>query len=93
METKAENSIDFSTYPVGTRVWDMSYGWGEIVNKRNSGVDPICASFESDFRDTYTIDGKRLHCSDFPCLFLNEFEIPVEAYKQPLPVPELEVVD
>lgn len=77
--------INFCVYDIGTKVWSMVYGWGEIAEKcQNSQfIDVRFPSLSDHGIKTYFYDGRRYGKDINPSLFLNEFEIPAKAFKQP----------
>lgn len=82
--------INFRVYDIGTKVWSIVYGWGEIVEKCKNPhfVDVRFKSLSDLFDDrgglkSYFYDGRRDEKDVNPSLFLNEFEIPEKAFKQP----------
>jgi hypothetical protein len=65
---------------VGDKVWDLRYGWSEVISLRDGESYEIVTHI-----NTYTIDGKCSIGNQFPSLFWNEFEVPKEAFIKPLP--------
>jgi hypothetical protein len=64
----------------GDKVWDFRNGWDEIIGLHSDLEHQI----ETNYR-RYTSDGKLCPSNKFPSLFWNEFEIPKEAFRKPLP--------
>ena len=79
----------FKNAKVGDKVWDFVMGWGKIVSIKKNKSYPIKVKFNNTC-DTYTLDGKLDKSSKNPSLFWNEFEIPEEACKKPLPDLEID---
>jgi len=86
------NKTNFTKLPVGTKVWSFRKGWGELteVNLRNSKYYQVRCFFANDNTRSFSASGHYSESEKLPELFLNEFEIPDEAYKQPLPDLEID---
>jgi hypothetical protein len=70
---------------VGDKVWDLYYGWSDVVALYDREKYKIMTN-----NDTYTTDGKCNTESKWPTLFWNEFKIPKEAFIKPLPKIEVD---
>lgn len=78
VKEKEEMQCDFSDYKVGDKVWHIKNGWTKI----NKIEDTILFTPLGDFYQ----DGLSAAAADtVPTYFPNEFTIPPEAYKRPLP--------
>jgi hypothetical protein len=78
--------INFRVYDVGTKVWSIMYGWGEIIAKCKTNpnfIDVYFPSLSDRGIKTYLYDGRKDEKDVNPSLFLNEFEIPSKAFRQP----------
>lgn len=78
----SERKIDFSNYKVGDKVWSMEkQGWVEIIEKGRDDED-----WRFKLSDGYWITkhGAR-QITGKPLYFPNEFEIPDQAYRKPIP--------
>jgi hypothetical protein len=67
-------------FKVGDKVWDMTYGWGEIYNIIGGGF-PIHVNFDSIYI-SYTLNGE-CYAGKNRTLFFEEIKIPESAYKRP----------
>lgn len=82
--------IDFTKFPIGTKVWDMKHGWGKIIKNDIVSAYTVRVEFDNEYETFYTSQGKE-HIDDvMPTLFLHSFEIPECAYKCP-PIINLEI--
>lgn len=84
--------IDFSKIGKNTRVWSFQWGWG-TANYYDAGSNyPVDVIFDSGRRDAFTACGKWHKDAINQCLFFNEFQVPKEAFVQPLAVDTLILV-
>jgi len=75
---------DFTKLPIGTKVWDITKGWGVIERICHDQIYPILVKhYVSSI--SYTAQGKAHTWDIHPSLFLNKFKIPDEAYIPPRP--------
>ncbi len=79
----------FKDAEVGDRVWHIGYGWGQVVRIDEYSDYPLVCKFAIGTY-SYTFDGKYHVTEVAPSLFWNEFKIPEEAYKKPLPKLEVD---
>lgn len=63
---------------VGDKVWDVRFGWSEVVFLHKGSSFPIQTNFSS-----YLESGKGYEEHKSPSLFWQEFEIPANAYEKP----------
>lgn len=80
----------FENAKVGDRVWSIQQGWGTIVNTTFTELYPILVNFGYKTSMSYTNEGKVRYNDISPSLFWNEFKVPEEAYKKPLPKLEVD---
>ena len=78
---------DFRDAKVGDKVWSYRVGWLTIRSIVYSPFPEytIEAIDSIGLITSYTTEGKERICDIHPTLFWNEFEIPNEAFKKPLP--------
>lgn len=69
----------FRNYKRGDKVWHITKGWVEI-DSIDSTQHPINTRF-----DNFTVDGKAYEDDLYPTIYPNEFKVPAEAFKKPLP--------
>lgn len=78
----------------GDKVWSIKYGWGKIYAIYPRNIYPIKVNFETNNKKSilrdFDLDGKESSDAINSSIFWNEFEIPKEAFKKPLPVLETE---
>jgi len=60
--------------PVGTKVFDVRYGWGEVVNNEDYAHFRICVKFDGETA-TYNIDGVNYSTHKYPLLSLTEYTL------------------
>ena len=76
----------------GSRVWSIIDGWGTIISSKQE--ENINYSVEVDFDNGTSLffhsDGKLAKSDINPTLFWNEFKIPDEAFRKPLPKLEVD---
>jgi hypothetical protein len=58
--------------PIGTRVFDFRYGWGEVVGHKAS---PLWVKFREGHLYQYTDEGKFSQRHKFPILSLTEYTL------------------
>ena len=82
----------FENAKVGDRVWDIRFGWGKIIEVDKDILDPyaIKVKFDNEEMTYYDADGYYNVNDINPTLFWNEFEIPEEVFKRPLPKLEID---
>lgn len=64
----------FDDAKVGTRLWSIQYGWGDI-EKCNNREFPIKVRFEKGGAVMYTLEGKEFSDDINPTLFWSEVKI------------------
>lgn len=78
----------------GDKVWSIKYGWGQISTIYPKNIYPIEVNFEINNKKSilryFDFDGKESSDAINSSIFWNEFEIPKEAFKKPLPVLEID---
>ena len=74
----------------GDKVWSIKFGWGTIVEIIERTGCPVGVDFENSCRLWYCIDGRYSQNDILPSIFWNEFTIPDEAFKKPLPSIEVD---
>lgn len=69
----------------GDKVWSIKFGWGTIAQIIKPSECPIGVDFKDSCRLWYCTDGRYSQDDILPSIFWNEFTIPDEAFKKPLP--------
>lgn len=74
----------------GDKVWSIKFGWGTIAYISEHAACPIGVDFKDSYRLCYCTDGRCSQTDVLPSIFWNEFLIPDEAFKKPLPKLEVD---
>jgi hypothetical protein len=61
--------------PIGTRVFDVLYGWGEVIEYKEGLYTPLTIRFKNGDIDLYTKEGKVTQRSITPILSLTEYTL------------------
>ena len=61
--------------PIGTRVFDVLYGWGEVIEYKEGLYTPLTIRFKNGNIDLYTKEGKVTQRSITPILSLTEYNL------------------
>jgi hypothetical protein len=76
------------TLPIGTKVFDIHFGWGEVTNISDIHQYPLTVKFEGS-REVYTQEGLYRRTDKFPTLSLTEYTLetggftPITEYGKP----------
>lgn len=73
--------LNFLELPIGTLVFSMIDGYGEITKIDKEEEYPIEVEFDNGDKNYYTKYGYYFKNSPMPVLFLKQFKIPEEAYQ------------
>lgn len=76
-------------FKVGDKVYDIRYGWGEVINDNWSDVCPIRVKYENGFSDTYTHYGSWHQKFKNPLLSFTEYTIQGFSQERPKPQPKV----
>jgi hypothetical protein len=61
--------------PIGTKVFDVRYGWGEVEKLTEDDCYPLDCRFKGKGRDTYTKEGFSVRKNESPLLSLTEYNL------------------
>lgn len=70
-------SKTFENAKVGDKVWDIIYGWGNIISVIKDYPFPIMVEFGNGKRTSYKFNGKYNDTDVNPVLFWNEIKIDI----------------
>ena len=61
--------------PVGTKVFDVRYGWGQVDDSQKDASYPLSIKFDNQEYEYYTLEGMYLDYDTTPLLSLTEYTL------------------
>jgi hypothetical protein len=76
-----------SIFKVGDKVFDISYGWGEVIRIKDISSNPIYVVFDCSKSELYSTSGKKMLAENITLSFT---EYTLDGFSQERPEPEIE---
>jgi hypothetical protein len=76
-----------SIFKVGDKVFDISYGWGQVIRIKDISSNTIYVIFDCSRSELYSTSGKKILAENITLSFT---EYTLEGFSQERPEPEIE---